>query len=256
VDLTLNAEYERTVGRNAVSQLPPVSVDVQNAFPDRYRRDAEGRLYEIDARLVSFARGDNERIRWGANFKRSFGVPKAPPRAPGQPNIVFGDLDTMDLTGAGWRISGNFTHTWLLTSTRLARAGLPEVDLLSGGTAGYNAASRHNVQSRLGMAHNGTGLQLNLNWKSASRISSGTTAANDIVFSPFLRMDVSAFTELGNRYPGNPLLKGVRVSLNIDNLLDSKQRVQDQNGDTPLRYQPYLLNPTGRVIGLAVRKSL
>ena len=163
----------------------------------------------------------------------------------------------MDLAGAGWRLSGNFTHTFLLTSTRLARAGLPATDLLAGGTAGYNAASRHNVQSRLGLAHNGTGLQSNLNWKSASRIGGGTAAApNEIVFSPFLRVDVSAFTELGSLYPGNTLLKGMRLSLNIDNLLDSMQRVRDQAGGTPLRYQPYLLNPVGRVIGLSFRKNL
>ena len=255
-DLTLNAEYQRTVGHDAASPLPPVSLDVQAAFPDRYRRDADGRLFEIDARLVSFARTQTEQIRWGANFRRSFGVPKGPPRPPGQQIVTFGE-DTLDLNGAGWRISGNFTHTWLLTSTRLARAGLPATDLLSGGTAGYNAASRHNVQARLGLAHNGTGLQSNLNWKSASRIGGGTAAApNEIVFSPFLRVDVSAFTELGSLYPGNTLLKGMRLSLNIDNLLDSMQRVRDQAGGTPLRYQPYLLNPVGRVIGLSFRKNL
>jgi hypothetical protein len=41
----------------------------------------------------------------------------------------------------------------------------------------------------------------------------------------------------------------------VDNLLDAKQRVRDENGLTPLRYQPYLLNPTGRVMGLSVRKT-
>jgi hypothetical protein len=255
VDLTLNAEYMRTRGRDAVSSLPPVSEEVQAAFPDRYRRDIDGRLIEIDARLVSFARSQNEQIRWGGNFRRAFGVPKTPAAPTGGIQIIMAD-DAMDLSGAGWRLSGNFTHTWLLSSTRLARAGLPEVDLLSGGTSGYSAASRHNVQGRLGLARNGTGLQSNWNWKSASTISGGTASApNNIEFDSFLRIDVSAFSNLDTLFPGKPLLKGVRVTLAVDNLLDSKQRVTDQNGDTPLRYQPYLLNPTGRVIGLSLRKN-
>jgi iron complex outermembrane recepter protein len=255
VDLTFNAEYQRNVSHDAVSSLPPVSEDVQAAFPDRYRRDLDGRLYEIDARLVSFARSQNETLRWGANFRRAFAVPKVTAPPPSGITIILSD-DSLDLTGAGWRLSGNFTHTWLMSSTRLAREGLPVVNLLSGGTSGYNASSRHSVQGRVGLAHNGTGLQANLNWKNASTISGGTASApNNIEFSPFLRLDVSAFSNLDTLFPGKPYLKGVRVTLGIDNLFDSMQRVRDQNGDTPLRYQPYLLNPTGRVIGLSLRKN-
>jgi hypothetical protein len=243
------------VGRNAVAGLPPVSEEVQAAFPDRYRRDIDGRLFEIDARQVSFARSQNETIRWGGNFRRAFGAPKTTALPNSGMLVVLAD-DNMDLSGAGWRLSGNFTHTWLLTSTRLARAGLPVVDLLGGGTSGYSAASRHSVQGRLGLARNGTGLQSTWNWKSASRISGGTASApNNIEFNPFLRVDVSAFSNLDTLFPGKPLLKGVRVTLNVDNLLDSKQRVEDQNGATPLRYQPYLLNATGRMIGLSLRKN-
>jgi iron complex outermembrane recepter protein len=165
-------------------------------------------------------------------------------------------LNDNDLTGAGWRVSGNFNHTWRLSNKRLVRTGLPEVDLLRGGTAGNNASSRHEVQGRAGVARNGTGLQLNFNWRGASRIDSGTVnAPNELKFSPFLRFDLQLFANLDTYFPGHELLKGVRVSLNADNLLDEKQRVRDQNGVTPLRYQPYLLNPLGRVIGLSLRKN-
>jgi hypothetical protein len=255
-DLNFNADYQRTIGHDAAAPLPPVSGDVQAAFPDRYLRDAQGQLFQIDARTVSFERTQNEQIRWGGNYRGVLG--KAPPPAAnsGAPRIMFGD-ESPDLGGAGWRLSGNFNHTWLLSSRRLARTGLPEVDLLSGGTAGYNAASRHVVQARLGLAHNGTGLQLNTNWRSAARITGGTVSApNDIQFDAFLRLDVSAFTNLDTVFPGSALAKGMRVSLGVDNILDEKQRVQDANGNTPLRYQAYLLNPAGRVIGISLRKNL
>jgi hypothetical protein len=237
-----------------LSSLPPVSEDVQAAFPDRYRRDADGHLFEIDARLVSFERTQTESLRWGASLTRSFGVPvPARPSTQGQ-MLIISDGDT--LSGTGWRMTANFTHTWQLSNTRLARAGLPEVDMLSGGTGNGSGQSRHNVQSRVGLAYSGTGLTLNTNWKSRTHIIAGTASApNDIVFSPFLRFDLQAFANLGSVWPGYKPLSGIRVSLNLDNLLDSKQRVRDQSGVTPLRYQPYLLNSLGRVVSLSFRKT-
>src|SRR5690606_35840974 len=122
MDLMVNAEYQRTVGRDATSALPAVSEDVQAAFPERYRRDAEGRLVEIDARLVSFARSNTEQLRWGGSFRRSFGVPQGPPGALGQPQMVIMDgTSSEDLAGAGSRITANLTPTWPVANTRLER---------------------------------------------------------------------------------------------------------------------------------------
>lgn len=255
VDLTLNAEYLRTVSHNGVSALPPVSEDVQEAFPDRYIRDAAGTLIEIDARPVTFARSETEVLRWGANFRRGFGVPKTPSTPPaGGPRIVFYD-DASDLSGAGWRVMGNFTHTWQISSTRRVRDGLPEVDLLSGGVAGFSAQPRHAVQGRVGIARNGSGFQLNASWRSDSRMTAGTADAPDnLTFHPFLRLDASAFFSMGDIFPGNAVARGMRITLGIDNLFDTPQRVTDDNGQTPLRYQRYLLDALGRTVALSLRK--
>lgn len=278
IDFTLNAEYQRMIGHDVLSSLPPVSEEVQAAFPDRYRRDAEGRLYEVDARLVSFDRSETESLRWGGNYRRTFGAP--PPRQPslpsqitinGQTVVIPAGSQTLTLpngnmvslsdgfeeaSGPGWRLNTNFTHTWQLTNTRRAREGLPETNLLSGGTGNGNGQSRHTVQGRVGIARNGTGAQLNFNWKSTSHITAGTSSApNDITFSSLLRFDFSSFSNLQNMLPGKPWAKGVRITFAIDNLLDSKQRVHDQDGITPLRYQPYLTNPLGRTVSLSFRKA-
>jgi iron complex outermembrane recepter protein len=254
-DLTFNLDYTRTIGHDAVATLPPVSADVQAAFPDRYLRDAGGHLVQIDARPVTFERTQVETLRWGANFKRTFGALQAPPQ--GGQRIVFSDgSDDPGLAGPGWRVSGNFTHTWQLSSKRLARVGLPQVDLLSGGVSGYSAQARHAVQGRVGAARNSTGLQLNANWTGASHITTGSgSSINELTFDPLLRLDVSAFASLGDLFPAPRLLKGVRLTLLIENLIDAKQRVRDENGVTPLRYQAYLLNPTGRMVGLSMRRT-
>jgi hypothetical protein len=259
IDLNFNAEYQRTIGRDAVSPLPAVSEDVQAAFPDRYLRDAEGRLVEVDARLVSFARSNTEQLRWGGTFRRSFGVPQQPLQSSTALTAAMLNNDGSgadELSGAGWRLNANFTHTWQLENTRLARAGLPVQDLLAGGAGTGSGQSRHTVQGRVGLAYNGTGTQLTTNWKSRTRIIAGTSSdPNDLVFSPLLRLDLSAFANLGTVFPGQPLVEGVRVTLAVENMLDSKQRVRDEAGITPLRYQPYLINALGRTVSLSLRKT-
>jgi hypothetical protein len=40
----------------------------------------------------------------------------------------------------------------------------------------------------------------------------------------------------------------------VTNLFDARQKVTDQNGLVPLRYQPYLIDPTGRSFQVEFRK--
>lgn len=269
IDFNLNAQYTRTMYHDPMSGLPSPSAEVQAAFPDRFRRDADGRLYEIDARSVNFVRTRNEQFRWGANFRRTFGARKGP-AAPGGINAsqimvssggqipaqLAMELGAINLSGSGWQLNANFTHNWQVAYKRLLRQGLPVVDLLGGGAGSGGGQSRHNVNGTLGLAYNGSGLQLNSNWRGGSYVLAGpSTAQSRIEFSPLIRFDLQAFVNPGTLYPANTALKGTRISLTVDNLLDGKQRVKDENGLTPLRYQPYLINSLGRVVSLSFRKA-
>ena len=63
------------------------------------------------------------------------------------------------------------------------------------------------------------------------------------------------FTDLGellNKDSG--FFKGTRLSLKADNVFDGRRVVRDETGAIPLRYQPLLIDPTGRFIGLELRK--
>ena len=51
-----------------------------------------------------------------------------------------------------------------------------------------------------------------------------------------------------------PFLKGARMSLMDNNVLDSRQKVTDSAGQTPIAYQPDLIDPLGRVVGAEFRK--
>lgn len=46
----------------------------------------------------------------------------------------------------------------------------------------------------------------------------------------------------------------MRVAVAFDNIFDSRQRVTDSNGTTPVAYQPDYLNPLGRTVRVSIRK--
>jgi iron complex outermembrane recepter protein len=268
VNFTLNGQYTRTLYHDPMNSLPPPSAEVQAAFPDRFRRDVDGRLYEIDARAVNFIRTRNETFRWGGNYRKTFGAPPARPGVAQQPSVEAQIISStalpigyvMDggdvLSGAGWQLNFNFTHQWLVAYKRLMREGLPETNLLTGGAGFGSPQRRHRVQGTFGLARNGTGMQLNSNWESSSHLDTGTPATpTRLNFNSKLLFDLQAFTNLGTLAPANKLLQGARISLNVANVLDSKERVKDQNGVTPQNYQPYLRNSLGRTVALTFRKA-
>jgi iron complex outermembrane recepter protein len=83
-DLTLSANYTRTRTTNPIAAFPTATPEIEAAFSDRFVRNADGRLAQIDSRPVNFARSDREELRWGINISRPFGAAPAPQqRGPG-----------------------------------------------------------------------------------------------------------------------------------------------------------------------------
>src|SRR5690606_7247401 len=66
--LTLNADYVRIRTVNAIASLPAATAAIEAAFPDRFIRDEEGALVQIDNRADNFARERRRQLRWGVNL--------------------------------------------------------------------------------------------------------------------------------------------------------------------------------------------
>ena len=49
-------------------------------------------------------------------------------------------------------------------------------------------------------------------------------------------------------------LKDTRISLRADNLFDAQRRVRDEAGNTPINYQPFVIDPVGLYLGIDLRK--
>lgn len=171
-------------------------------------------------------------------------------RGPGGP-MPFGRGRGGDGRG---RYFVNLTHTVELENTLQIADGLPVLDVLAG--EGGGGTPRHSASLEAGMFRNGWGMRLSARYIGAATIDGGDApGASDLKFGDLATFDLRVFTDLGrllNKDEG--FLKGFRVSLRADNVFDARRRVTDENGEVPLSYQPYLIDPTGRYIGIDLRK--
>lgn len=250
-----------------------------------------GRLLQIDNRPVNFLRSEREQIRWGLNFSKPISSPLARraaeqaqaqraarqaareaaeargetprpgegrrfgPRGPGGP----GGFGGRGGGGAGGgRLQFGVFHTIALTDRIVIRDGLPELDLLDGSaTGGRGGSPRHQVEVRAGVVRDGIGLRLNADWNSASTVRGGATSSETLRFDDFATVNLRLFATLGPQFKfvrDNRWLVGTRVTLSVDNLFDSRLRVTDAGGLTPIGYQGALLDPLGRTVRVSLRK--
>jgi hypothetical protein len=67
-DLTITANYTRARTTNPIAGFPSATPQIEAAFADRFIRDEDGALVQIDARPINFARSRSSQLRWGVNL--------------------------------------------------------------------------------------------------------------------------------------------------------------------------------------------
>ncbi|MEO5494465.1 MAG: TonB-dependent receptor [Sphingomonas sp.] len=162
--------------------------------------------------------------------------------------------------GGGGRLNFAFYHTWHFVDRVEIAPGVPVIDLLNGGAIGSGGQSRHELEGQFGYSNNGLGARLSVNYQTGTRVVGGTaanpqtlnfsslaTANLRLFFDPTTRLDLIA---------KHKWLIGTRFVVSVDNLFDSRQRVRDAAGNTPVSYQPDYLDPLGRTIRIGIRKLL
>jgi iron complex outermembrane receptor protein len=102
------------------------------------------------------------------------------------------------------------------------------------------------------------GLRLNGTWSSPVHVDgSGAPGSSTLRFGSVFNIDARLFVDLGQKKSlvrKVPFFKGARVSVRLDNILDSRQRVTDATGAVPIAYQADIVDPKGRSVGLDFRK--
>lgn len=157
-----------------------------------------------------------------------------------------------------WNLS--LYHTIELDNRALVAPGGPALDLLSGDALGDGGISRHRIELEGGVFKDGIGVRLSGNYRAGTTVrGSGLPGSSDLKFGDLATFDLRTFVNLeqqewltGKDGPG--FWKGTRLSLRVNNLFDTRQKVTDGTGTVPLRYQPGLIDPTGRLFEIEFRK--
>ncbi len=283
-DFALQFSYFKNSSRNTTAALPLLTPEIEAAFASRVVRDVDGRLVSIDQRPVNFDRETSQRIRWGFNVSGSIGAAPAargpfggPPgagatRGPGAATSApagaprasggrgFGGGGGFGAGGgqpSRWNIA--LYHTYRIQEEILIRPGVPILDLLNGSATSSNGgAARHEVELSGGMFHKGFGLRLQGTYKSGTTAKgTGLPGSNDLKFSDIAAINMFLFVNLDQKarvVKAVPFLKGSRITLRVENILNDIVDVRDQNGNVPLGYQQGYIDPRGRVFELSVRK--
>ncbi|HEX3367157.1 hypothetical protein [Phenylobacterium sp.] len=96
--LIFRADYNQIHYRNPITTFPAASAAIEAAFPDRFIRDSEGELTEVDYRPVNFASQEVSSLKWGFDYSRPIGPKTAAPPPPR--NQIFQQLRKAGVTGA------------------------------------------------------------------------------------------------------------------------------------------------------------
>ncbi len=158
--------------------------------------------------------------------------------------------------GGRWNIS--LSDTIELDNKVLVSPTGPTLDLLHGDALTGGGVSRNVLSLEGGLFYNGFGTRFSGSYKSGTHVvGTGAPGSSDLTFGDLFTLDLRVFADLGRQQKlvkAAPFFKNTRLSFSVTNLFDARQKVTDQNGVVPLRYQPYLIDPTGRSFQVEFRK--
>lgn len=257
-DGSIEVEYFRNRSRDVSAAFPLLTPAIEAAFPERVTRAADGTLLAIDQSPVTFARQEASRIRFALNLGGSFGQDEEEGRSGARGRRAGGGDPAAMLrrgppSGGRWRLSLDYTRE--LENTVLVSPQGPELNLLGGDALVTGGVPEDRFGARLSGFYKGFGGRVAFDWFSATDVrATGLPGSSDLRFGSLAKLDVRLFTDLERVFPSEPVLRGVRLSAFVDNIFDQRQEVVDATGQTPLRFQPFLLDPTGRFIGVEIRK--
>ena len=179
---------------------------------------------------------------------------QAPSQTRGGPPAGFNPLARRNFRGFRYFVSLNYTHE--LENEILIAPGLAPLDQLNGQATSGFGFPQSNARIEAGIFGSGVGMRFSARYTGSTRLDgSGLPGSSDLFFDDLATFNLRIFSEIGQLVGQNEgVLKNLRVSLRADNIFDAQRTITDENGDTPTGFQPDLIDPTGRFIGIDIRK--
>ena len=282
-DFRFRADYVHQKIENPIGNVT-VSSTFEQAFPERFVRDSLGQLISVDLKPLNFESSQLDTLRVGFDFTKplksrrpsqsfidqirqraaaqGIQLPSGPPRgggpgAGGGRGGRGGGFGGRGGFGSRGRLTFSLADTITFVDEVTIRPGVPKIDYLHGDAQGQGGGQpRHVVQAQAGWYNNGWGARLSANWRSGTDVDRLTDG--ELRFSPLATFDLRLFANLGDQFElveKHPWLRGSSVRFEVTNLFDTKPKVRDAAGNTPINFQPDLLDPLGRTIMISFRKQ-
>ncbi|MDP5103917.1 MAG: hypothetical protein NWP98_08330 [Erythrobacter sp.] len=255
----LAAFRERACGPDGTAALAELVAKIERG------EDISAELPGVDPNFIKLAldrsRGPDGTIppEALAQFKQRFcaGAPPATdaPAAAGGPPAggpAFNPLAQRSFPG--WRYFFNLTHSIELDNEILIAPGLAPLDQLDGQATGAFGLPRHSSRLEAGLFGKGVGFRLSGVYTGETRLD-GALGNSDLFFDDIVTFNLRVFANMGEITGKNEgYLKDLRISLVADNVFDAQRRVRDNTGQTPINYQPFVIDPLGLYLGIDLRK--
>lgn len=239
--ITLSGSYMVISARNSALLVSALTLRNEAEFPDQFIRDGVGRLVTVNLRPVNADRQQVRLLKFVISANGTFGrtVPAGGAMPAKEMGFFYGGIAPL------FRIEDRMT----------LHPGAPSRDLLTGDTVdGSRDHYRVGIWSWAGASRFGTGVGVDAQYLGAATILEGATQTELNSRSQFT-INANAFTWV-SRLTRAPWAKDLKLTFQINNLLDTYPRIIDGTGATPYRYQRYFMEPAGRAFRLTLYKLI
>jgi len=240
-DIRIGATYEATSIRNEVGDIYALPPELEYLFPDRFVRDANGRLTAETFEPTNFYRHEQRALNLTISANGAVGK-KREAKAGAKEG---GDGRAHYYAGAGPVI--RFSDRLRL------RPGVPALDLLKGGSITGGGIPRVTSYFYSGIGYLGNDLTIGGWYQGSARVRS-SIPASDLSFSPLFKINIGAAISVHHFLPHEDWSHHLQVKVDVENATDAHVHVHDRNGNVPNRLQADYLDPIGRTVKLTLRK--
>ncbi|WP_156787415.1 hypothetical protein [Erythrobacter sp. SD-21] len=237
---------ERFAAMRAAICADPPQLD---GLPEEMLARLKGKDGEIDPEKLAALRERMCSAEGGAQ-----GSQQGQRRGRGGMMRMFGGGNSQD-TRPRYFLSLNHNIT-LENEVLLSQTG-PLFDQLDGFVLGSGAIPRHSSRLEAGLFWEGYGLRLSGNYVGDAVVRGGDfPGSSDLFFDDLATFDIRLFANLGEIFEKEDgWMKDLRLALVIDNVFDARRPITDETGEVPAAYDPLRIDPTGRYLGIDIRKA-
>lgn len=223
-----SVRFQQVKTVNSIGFLSQPTEELEQVFPNRFKRDIDGYLIGIDARPLNFASSTTR--------------------------ALTANLATKLSLGNGGTVGLSLTHTVQLQNETVIRDGLAPFDRLAGDAGGL---PRQATTVVIDVDRGAWSLNTNMRSRGGYRLRrrSGQDGGGDVVVEPLFTVDLRASYRLDRRTgERRNQQSSTEIAFELGNVLDARPSAKLGNGTAAAGYGRDEQDPLGRTVRIALKR--